>query len=77
MPKKNGLANFEENFPGADIGGDEWAFIQAIAAYQKTHGRRYPTWREVLLIAQSLGYRKVADPGPLPKPPEDKPDRDE
>ena len=53
---------FEENFPGADIHSETWAFLKAIEQYQRDHKRRYPTWREVLAIAHALGYRRVADP---------------
>ena len=51
---------FEENFPGADIHSETWVFLKAIEQYQREHKRRYPTWREVLAVAHSLGYRRVA-----------------
>jgi hypothetical protein len=74
MPPRNGFAAFQENFPGSDYTADEWEFIRAVAAYQKRFRRRYPTWREVLLVARCLGYRKVArrvdvdHPAVLPEP---------
>jgi hypothetical protein len=53
-----------ENFPGSDIavGTDEWEFLKAMERYQRRAGRRYPTWREVLRVLRSLGYRKVPPP---------------
>ena len=69
MPKKDGYDRFEENFPGSDYSADEWEFIKAVGRYQRTYGRRYPSWREVLTILKSLGYRKTDSPTPLPKPP--------
>lgn len=69
MPKANGYGRFEENFPGSDITADEWEFIKAVERYQRRYGRRYPSWREVLNVLKSLGYRRVAAPSRLPKPP--------
>jgi hypothetical protein len=36
----------------------EWEFLRAIEEYKRTSGRMYPTWGEVLEVAQALGYRK-------------------
>ena len=62
-------ASGSENFPGSDIpaAGDEWEFLKAMERYQRRSGRRYPTWREVLRVLRSLGYRK--GPPPPPDPP--------
>jgi hypothetical protein len=65
MPARNGVAGFQENFPGGEYSADEWEFIRAMAAYQKRFRRRYPAWREVLHVARCLGYRKVAAPVPV------------
>ena len=62
MPARNGVAGFQENFPGGEYSADEWEFIRAMAAYQKRWNRRYPSWREVFHVALALGYRKVAPP---------------
>ncbi len=35
-------------------------FLEAIRQYQKESGRMFPTWSEVLEVAQQLGYRKNA-----------------
>ncbi len=85
MPRRIGSTSYDENFPGSDITPDEWEFIQAVRAYQLRFKRRYPSWREVLGVLESLGYRKVAPPcegggldirmpkpgpGPGPDPPE-------
>ena len=76
MPRHPSLdAAGTENFPGADIAatGDDWEFLKAMERYQRRTGRRYPTWREVLKVLRSLGYRKVertADSGQgLAEPP--------
>jgi len=59
-PPPQHVCRYEENYPGADIDGEELAFLRAIERFQREHRRRYPTWREVLGIAKALGYRKVA-----------------
>jgi hypothetical protein len=69
VPKKDGFGRYQENFPGADLTADEWEFVKAIDRYQRVFGRRYPSWREVLGVLQSLGYRKVAPETDLPRPP--------
>ncbi|MSR74430.1 MAG: hypothetical protein EXS14_03015 [Planctomycetes bacterium] len=46
-------------------------FIQAIEIYKARKHRPFPSWTEVLLIARSLGYRKVAEPTALPTGPDD------
>jgi hypothetical protein len=48
----------EENFPGSDYSDEEREFLQAIDEYKRTQRRPYPTWREVLRVLRSLGYRK-------------------
>ncbi|HJZ57773.1 MAG TPA: hypothetical protein VKE74_22630 [Gemmataceae bacterium] len=68
MPRKIGVATYSENFQGSDYTDEEWAFIRAVAAYQKRWNRRYPSWREVLFILKCLGYRKVAAPQPFEDP---------
>lgn len=60
MPRVVGASSYSELFPGSDITDEEWAFMKAMAAYQKRWGRRYPSWREVLFVLHCLGYRKVA-----------------
>ncbi len=41
-------------------------FIKAIEDYKTAKGRAFPSWTEVLLIAKSLGYRRVAERTSLP-----------
>ncbi|MCZ2340416.1 MAG: hypothetical protein LC104_01310 [Bacteroidales bacterium] len=69
MPKRIGFSQYEENFPGSNISAEEMEFLRAIERYQRKYRRRYPSWREVLGVLRSLGYRKVAEPSPLPVPP--------
>jgi hypothetical protein len=68
MPPKIGFSSYSENFPGSAITDEEWAFMKAVAAYQRRWGRRYPSWREVLHVLLCLGYRKVAAPRPFIDP---------
>ena len=49
-----------------DYSEDETEFMKAIEQYKRENRRPFPTWSEVLEILRALGYRKVADPGPLP-----------
>jgi hypothetical protein len=37
----------------------EWEFAEAIRAYQRSSGRLFPTWSEVLEVFQGLGYAKA------------------
>lgn len=46
----------------AAIAADEAEFMQAMDRYRREHRRPFPTWGEVLLVLQSLGYRRVAEP---------------
>jgi hypothetical protein len=64
VDQTTGHAHFLENFPGADVTPEELEFLKAMERFQSRHHRRYPTWREVLFVLKSLGYRRVATPGP-------------
>ena len=68
MPRVVGASSYSELFPGSDITDEEWAFMKAMAAYQKRWTRRYPSWREVLFVLKCLGYRQVAAPQPFEDP---------
>ncbi|HLW67830.1 MAG TPA: hypothetical protein VKS79_21105 [Gemmataceae bacterium] len=46
---------------------EEVEFLKAMERYKREHHRPFPTWREVLLVVESLGYRKIEEPQPLPK----------
>jgi hypothetical protein len=52
---------------GSGYTDEEVGFLKAVMAYQRVNRRRFPTYTEVLAVAKSLGYRRVADPGPLPR----------
>ena len=69
MNKTLAVGTHLENFPGSDVEPDEMLFLRAIEEYKRLHNRRYPSWREVLMIAHCLGYRKVATPEELPPKP--------
>jgi hypothetical protein len=62
------VAGPEEILPGCDYTDEERLFLMAMERYKRERRRPYPTWREVLQVVVSLGYRKVADPRP-PVPP--------
>lgn len=38
---------------------EEREFMLAMQAYKTTWKRPFPTWREVLVVVKSLGYRQV------------------
>jgi hypothetical protein len=44
---------------------EQFEFLMAIDEYKRKNSRPYPTWTEVLEVIKALGYRKVAEPGPL------------
>lgn len=45
---------------------EELDFLRAMDEYKRLHRRPFPTWAEVLAVAWARGWRKVAEPGPLP-----------
>ncbi len=69
MDPETGRARYRENFPGADVTPDELEFLKAMERFQRENHRRYPTWREVLFVLKTLGYRRVGDPPPPPTAP--------
>lgn len=44
-----------------DYDVEEIEFMKAIDEYKRDFCRPFPTWSEVLEVAKSLGYRKVAE----------------
>lgn len=56
---------------GANLGSgyspDELDFLKAVDAYKRANRRPFPMWSEVLAVLESLGWRRVAAPGPLPR----------
>jgi hypothetical protein len=40
--------------------------MKAMDRYKRENRRPFPTWSEVLEVLRSLGYRRVAEPTPLP-----------
>ena len=50
-----------------DYNDDETEFMKAMDRYSRENRRlTFPTGSEVLEVLRSLGYRRVAEPGPLP-----------
>ena len=72
MPPRQGpprlVTGPEESFPGSDYSDEERVFLLAMERYKRERRRPFPSWREVLHVAHSLGYRRVAEPRP-PVPP--------
>ena len=44
---------------GSDYSDEELEFLRAIEQYKRMYQRPFPTWREVLHVFKSLGWRKV------------------
>src|SRR5207253_5985915 len=49
-----------------DYTDDEIEFMKAMDQYKRSNRRPFPTWREVLEVLRSLGYRKVEAATVLP-----------
>jgi hypothetical protein len=49
-----------------DYNDEETEFMKAMDRYKRENRRPFPTWSEVLEVLRSLGYRRVAEPTPLP-----------
>jgi hypothetical protein len=49
-----------------DYSVDEIEFMRAMDLYKRVSHRQFPTWSEVLEVLRALGYRKVAEPTPIP-----------
>lgn len=49
-----------------DYTDEEILFMKAMDQYKRDNRRPFPTWSEVLEVLRALGYRKVAEPTPLP-----------
>jgi hypothetical protein len=45
--------------PGRGVSAAERELVEAIQAYQRSSGRMFPTWSEVLEVLESLGYSKA------------------
>ena len=65
MLRPDDFTAYSLHFDGSETTAEELRFLLAMHAYQKRFRRRYPTWREVLFVARSLGYRKVAPAVPV------------
>ena len=53
----------QENSPGSDYSDDERDFLIAMERYKREERRLFPTWREVLRVVHSLGYRRMREEG--------------
>ena len=57
-----------EDQDGEGISPEAQELGKAMADYMEQTGRHFPSWSEVLEVAESLGYRRVAKKTELPKP---------
>jgi hypothetical protein len=53
-----------------DYSDAEILFMKAMDQYKRDNRRPFPTWSEVLEVLYAMGYRKVAEPIPIPGSPE-------
>ena len=49
-----------------DYTSEELDFMRAMDLYKRVSHRQFPTWSEVLEVLRAIGYRKVAEPTPIP-----------
>jgi hypothetical protein len=49
-----------------DYTSEEIDFMRAMDLYKRVSRRQFPTWSEVLEVLRAIGYRKVAEPTPIP-----------
>jgi hypothetical protein len=49
-----------------DYTSEEIEFMRAMDLYKRVSRRQFPTWSEVLEVLRAMGYRKVAEPTPIP-----------
>lgn len=52
---------------GSEYTADEIEFIRAMEAYMRLNNRRFPLFTEVLAVAKSCGWRKVAEAVAVPR----------
>lgn len=55
------------NSSTGDYTDEEREFLIAVDKYKRAAKRVFVTYSELLAVAKSLGYRRVAEAGPLPK----------
>jgi len=53
------------NAEEGQMSDEQFEFLMAVEQYKRQNARPFPTWTEVLEIIKALGYRKVAQAGPL------------
>lgn len=55
-------------YPGCDYTPEQLEFLRAMDRLKRLRGP-CPSWQDVFAAVWELGYRKVAEPTPLPKGP--------
>jgi hypothetical protein len=56
-----GRKQFFHTNQGADYTDNERDFLLAMDRFKREHQRPFPTWREVLAVVESLGWRRVVE----------------
>lgn len=64
LPRRHDRGNILTS--DVEYSDEEREWLQAVDAYRRKHKKTFPTCSELLALAKSLGYRKVAEPGQLP-----------
>jgi hypothetical protein len=60
---KGRVAKFTEAVADRQLTDDEWQFAKAVDVFKRLRNRPRPTWADVLAVAKSLGWRRVAEVG--------------
>jgi len=68
MPRKGIRVRSATGDPNrCDYTDDENDFLRAVEHYKRENRRPHPAWTEVLAVLISRGWRRVAEPGELPR----------
>lgn len=68
MSLNHGFCWYSGLCSGDDYSVEERSLLKTVDDYKRLHRRPFPTWREILAIFYSLGYRLVARRKKLPSP---------
>lgn len=62
------MGNRGIEYDGSQYTPEQREFMVAMDRYKRSNRRPFPTWKEVLDVLVSLGWRRVAEPADLPRP---------
>jgi hypothetical protein len=63
----SGKASTNAAVSASDATQPEQEFLAAVERYRSANQRPFPTWSEILEVAQALGYRKAANDVAIPE----------